>query len=36
MHWENIQKRAQKRSNVIFRNGQGFARFFVSLRSEAF
>jgi hypothetical protein len=28
MHWENIQKRAQKRSNVIFRNGQGFSRFF--------
>jgi hypothetical protein len=36
MHWENIQKRAQKRSNVIFRNGQGFSRFFVLTHSEAF
>ncbi|ESD22127.1 hypothetical protein HMPREF1597_02273, partial [Escherichia coli 907701] len=27
-------KRAQKCSNVIFRNRQGFARFFVLRRSE--
>ena len=29
MHWENIQKRAKKRSNVIFADRQGFVRFFA-------
>jgi len=36
MHWENIQKRAQKRSNVIFADRQGFFVFSRLMRSGVF
>ena len=36
MHWENIQKRAQTRSNAIFAGRQGFIVFSRLMRSGAF